>query len=73
MKWYKKLSTGNKIAFISLLIGIAALSITAYQFFQKTDNDSNAVHLQTKGSNSPIVNDTKGNVNMNFKTGGADK
>lgn len=64
MKWFKKLSTGNKIAFISLLL--AVLTFT-YSVYQKKDIQSESLQSsKTSGNNSPVVTNTGGDVTIKF-------
>lgn len=64
MKLFRKLSAGNKIALISLLLAILTFSSTLIK--DKDIKNKPAKALETHGNNSPVVTDSGGDVTIKF-------
>lgn len=52
MNWFKRLSTANKIAVISVFISMIGLFIG----FIPSENEKDSVKQSTAGNESPIIN-----------------
>lgn len=62
---FKNFSLGNKIAIISLMVAIITALFTAMQLVKPSVplGDTQI----TQGNNSPTINETNGNVELNYK------
>lgn len=72
MNWYNSLSTSNKIALLSLFVGIIGIIIAFVNFFSASslkDKQIGAIEelfQSTTGENSPVIKDTNGNIEIKY-------
>ena len=75
MSWFNNLSIRNKIALISLLLSALGIYVAVFEF--KVGNKKNQAPIatsiekpksETLGKNSPIINNTKGDVVINYQS-----